>query len=279
MKLRFLGTGDAAQVPVFGCDCPACVRTSVISSHIRRSSCCTIESQGQRLLIDAGIENLAGYLTANPVDSILLTHFHVDHVQGLFPMRWGKGPEIKVHCPDDKQGCADLYKHHGMLNFMPIQKQFEPFKVGDFTVIAVPLRHSKQTLGYCVESEGVKLAYMTDTKGFPDKTLDFLMQWQPDTLVIDASYPPTTSQHSDGKNYNHNSIDEVEAILDLFISARVKVPKMWLTHISHKLDCYLMENQHFINPSLNIASDGLTIDILPQEIPRHIGQQRLMAAE
>jgi phosphoribosyl 1,2-cyclic phosphate phosphodiesterase len=36
----------------------------------------------------------------------LLTHYHLDHVQGLFPLRWGVGAPIPVYGPPDDAGCA-----------------------------------------------------------------------------------------------------------------------------------------------------------------------------
>jgi ribonuclease BN (tRNA processing enzyme) len=33
---------------------------------------------------------------------VLLTHYHLDHVQGLFPLRWGVGAPIPVYGPPDR---------------------------------------------------------------------------------------------------------------------------------------------------------------------------------
>ncbi len=41
----------------------------------------------------------------------------MDHVQGLFPLRWGVGDKIPVYGPPDEQGCDDLFKHPGLLDF------------------------------------------------------------------------------------------------------------------------------------------------------------------
>lgn len=52
----------------------------------------------------------------------------MDHVQGLFPLRWGVGDSIPIYGPPDEQGCDDLFKHPGLLDF---SHTMEPFVVFD----------------------------------------------------------------------------------------------------------------------------------------------------
>lgn len=48
MRLTLLGTGDARQVPVYGCDCPAC-RNARADAGLRRRPCSALlECAGQR---------------------------------------------------------------------------------------------------------------------------------------------------------------------------------------------------------------------------------------
>ncbi|MGK3928170.1 hypothetical protein, partial [Enterococcus faecium] len=76
---------------------------------------------------------------------IMLTHYHMDHVQGLFPLRWGMGELIPVFGPPDSQGCDDLFKHPGILDFQAPFTPFEPVQWPGITVTPVPLQHSKIT--------------------------------------------------------------------------------------------------------------------------------------
>ena len=62
MHLTLLGTGDARQVPVSGCDCdcdcPACTAARS-DQRLRRLPCSAlIECADQRWLIDAGLTDL-----------------------------------------------------------------------------------------------------------------------------------------------------------------------------------------------------------------------------
>lgn len=232
MKLTFLGTGDAAGVPVYGCECSACQRAMQLPSYQRKNCSALLESTKIRLLLDAGLTDLCQRFAPNSLSAIVLTHFHPDHVQGLFHLRWGKGEKIQVYCPPDPEGCADLYKNSGLLEFNSLEP-FKPRILGDLQFTPLPLIHSKLTFGYLIENQmGHKIAYLTDTVGLPQATLDFLSQVSLAALVIDCSHPP------DIQGRNHNNLAQV---LDL--AAYLKPQNTWLTHISHEMDLWLMQNQ------------------------------------
>lgn len=72
MKLRFVGTGDSAQVPRFGCDCPACALARVLTSHRRGTCCAEVRVDGHRYLLDAGRIDLADSCEAERPTAILL---------------------------------------------------------------------------------------------------------------------------------------------------------------------------------------------------------------
>lgn len=198
-----------------------------------------------RLLIDAGRMDLAEYFSAGDFPTVLLTHFHPDHVQGLFHLRWGLGKRITVHCPPDSEGCADLYKNPGLLEFRPV-RTFAPFRLGPMAITPVPLIHSKITLGYCIESRDSRIAYLADTACLPPVTETFLRDWQPSALVIDCSHPP---QIDPPKNHN-------DVTLALAVIAAVRPQRAWLTHIGHELDAWLKDNGHMVPPRVFVARDG-----------------------
>ena len=117
MKLTLLGTGNAAGMPVYGCECQRCTLARVDRSQ-QRSACSALLEVGEhRYLIDAGQLHLCERFPHGTLQGIFLTHFHPDHVQGLFELRWGVNITLPVYCPPDPQGCADLYKHPGILDF------------------------------------------------------------------------------------------------------------------------------------------------------------------
>ena len=252
MQFQFLGTGDAAGVPVHGCDCHACATARHDPSRIRRPCSAELSSGGQRWLIDAGLMDLVErYPEGSPdgnLDGIFLTHFHVDHVQGLFRLRWSEGQPLPVRCPPDREGCADLFKHPGVLLFSAMRK-YEPVDLGGLRVTPVPLIHSKPTLGYCFDDGELRLAYLTDTAGLPPKVIEFLQQWRPDHMVIDTRNPPT-AEPSGG----HNDLNQT-----LALHAEIGPGRTWLTHLSHDMDRWLLRPGNTLPNGVTAARDGLVL--------------------
>ncbi len=179
------------------------------------------------------------------LDGIFLTHFHPDHVQGLFHLRWGTGDHIPVYCPPDQDGCADLYKNPGILAFRAMQP-FVKEDMGNFCVTPLPLIHSKLTFGYLFESVHKRIAYLTDTKSLSQEVLNILHTGSLDLVVLDACTPPSV-EHA-----NHNSIDEAIALVE-----KISPRKAFLTHISHDLDRWLLEKKPALPQNALIAEDDM----------------------
>ncbi|MGJ7456637.1 phosphonate metabolism protein PhnP [Halomonas sp. RA08-2] len=245
MKFRFVGTGDSAQTPCFGCDCQACARARVISSF--RHGPCSAEFwvNDSRYLLDAGRMDLVESCERERPAAIFLTHYHADHVQGLLHLRWGLGESIPVFGPKDSHGCADLYRNPGILDFRAGLKPFQPMHLDGMTVTPVPLLHSKPTLGYCLDDGGAKLAYLTDTLGLPQETERFLRDWVPDVVVLDATYP---ASHMAPRN--HNSLPMAIQIIE-----RLGCPRAFLTHMSHELVADLLCDPGQLPPHVQLARD------------------------
>ncbi|MBD1400864.1 phosphonate metabolism protein PhnP [Pelobacter sp. M08fum] len=255
MRLTLLGSGNAGGVPLYGCRCAACERARRDPRFIRRPATALVEGGGTRLLIDAGLVDLVARFEAGSLNAILLTHFHVDHVQGLFPLRWGQVEAVPVWSPPDPEGCADLYKHPGILDFHH-PEPFVPLTIGALTVTAVPLRHSKMTYGYCLQTGSTKLAYLTDTVGLPPATRDFLQGWHPDGIVLDCCHPPQEEPPR-----NHNDVCTALESADAIGANRVII-----THISHELDLWLMEGKEEFPSHIHVGHDGLVLSAIRRDM-------------
>ncbi|MCX8957669.1 phosphonate metabolism protein PhnP [Erwinia psidii] len=245
--LTFTGTGGVRAAPLFGCQCPACQQAREQESCQRRPTGALIQCENERTLVDAGGDNLSQRYQPGELQRILLTHYHMDHVHGLFPLRWGVGDTLPVFSPPDPAGCDDLYKHPGMLDFRFLEQPFTVYQMGQMKVTPVPLTHSRPTWGYLFEWRGRKVAYLTDTSGLPADTLHFLQQQQAAVIIIDCTYPP-------GANHNHNDIDEVVRLYDA-----LRPQQMLLTHIDHTLDAWLM--MHPLPANITLAQDNQTISL------------------
>ena len=106
MRITLLGTGDAGGTPRFGCPCAAC------KNLVRTPARGLLESASGRLLLDAGAE-----LPPERLDAVLLTHFHLDHLTGLLPLRFGVGDPLPVYSPSDETRRDYLFKERGVLDF------------------------------------------------------------------------------------------------------------------------------------------------------------------
>lgn len=244
MQLTLLGTGNAAEMPLYGCECAYCM-TVLNDPTLRREPCSAmLDVDGKRYLIDAGLVNLDQRFPAGTINGIFVTHFHPDHVQGLFHLRWGINQRIPVYCPPDSEGCADLYKHSGILDFQP-QKKFQHFEVDGIQMTPLPLIHSKVTFGYLFEHQQTRIAYLTDTKGLPPKTQELLANKTLDLMVIDCTFVPGSEKQG------HNNLD------DVFDIAKEVQPKTTvLTHIGHELDVWLNDNHTQLPENIHIGRDN-----------------------
>lgn len=246
MRLTLLGTGNAAQVPVYNCACPACERARRQSVHRRGPCSALLETGAGRWLIDAGLTDLAERFPPGSLNGILQTHYHADHAQGLLHLRWGRDMRIPVLGPADPEGLADLYRHPGILDFSRTLTAFKPEPLDGCTVTPVPLTHSRPTYGYVFEGDGQRYAYLTDTVGLPEDTAAYLRQQRLDLLVLDCSFPP-----ADRPPRNHNDLTRaLETVRSLAVDRTV------LTHIGHELDAWLMARDRTLPAGVGVAWDG-----------------------
>jgi phosphoribosyl 1,2-cyclic phosphate phosphodiesterase len=249
MRLTLLGTGDARQVPVYGCDCAAC-HAAHLDDRLRRRPCCALVEVGeQRWLIDSGLTDLTERFPPRSLSGILQTHYHADHAQGLLHLRWGQGLVIPVYGPADPEGLADLYKHPGILDFSRPFMPFESRALGELQVTALPLLHSRPTLGYLLEGGARRIAYLTDTVGLPHDTQTLLQREPLDVLILDCSIPPQAQTPR-----NHNDLN-----LALHIIDALKPAQAVLTHVGHTLDAWLMEHPGELPEHVIVARDGMRI--------------------
>jgi phosphoribosyl 1,2-cyclic phosphate phosphodiesterase len=225
--------------------CPVCNAARLDTTRRRRPASACIDAGGTRIVIDAGLTDFAERFPAGSFDALLLTHFHADHVQGLFALRWGVGSPIPVYAPPDEEGCADLYRHPGLLEFRRA-REFEAFEIGAAHITPLPLTHSKPTFGYAIEHDRYRIAYLTDTVGLPPATEAFLRAWRPDALVLDCSHPPRAQAPR-----NHNDVTRALACIDA-----IQPERAWLTHIGHELDAWLETGGATLPPQVAVARDG-----------------------
>jgi phosphoribosyl 1,2-cyclic phosphate phosphodiesterase len=250
--IEVLGTGNASQVPQWGCDCRACLRAKQDPAFKRRPCSISITTAQGTTMIDAGRTDLAEHYDYSQITRFIITHFHMDHVQGLFHLRWANTDQpIPIFRPNDLQGSDDLYKHPGCFDFQDPWIAFKTYNLGDMRVTPVPLNHSKPTFGYFIELANIHIAYLTDTVGLPSETTDFLRNKTINYCFLDCSEPPR-----DIPPRNHNDLNIALSIVD-----SIKPLETILTHISHQFDCWLMLNKNALPKNVKIGVDHLKLTL------------------
>lgn len=176
------------------------------------TSCVEVVAGGQRIVFDAGtgLRSLGQELVAaGPSETtLLLSHLHWDHIQGLpfFAPLYAPGHVVHVLSgPNDLMSLDDALRRQMSPPFFPVSfdrvaRQLrvrevavgEPFAVGGgVRVTAARLNHPDPVFGFRVECGERAVVYATDTEHFScvDPGLRALAEGA-DVLIYDAQYTP-----------------------------------------------------------------------------------------
>lgn len=228
-SLKFLGTADSAGIPSHNCKCSICEEYRNNGKKNLATSAYIECENDEIILIDAGIEDIASIFDGKKIAAVFLTHFHPDHALGLLRLRYSSDQIVCYH-PKDKDGFADLFKHKKAIEYTQ-NTPLEPIEIGNIKFTPIPLKHSKNTTGYLIQSQNKTIAYLTDCAGISEESMEFLLSQPIDECYIDACLAPNFS------NGNHLNYQEAEKILDI-----LNAKKSYLIHGSHFTLNYIQKN-------------------------------------
>jgi phosphoribosyl 1,2-cyclic phosphodiesterase len=183
---------------------------------------------GATIVLDAGtgIRRLGHELVRDPRPiHILLSHLHLDHIQGLgfFRPFFEAGSEIHIWGPPSTT--ADLRTRLSRymspplfpvrLKELPSRVEFHDvgltsWTIGGFTVRAASVIHPDPTVGYRIENSGEALAYLPDHEPAlggsedPRWTSGFALAAGADLLFHDAQY--TDDEYAARVGWGHSSV-------------------------------------------------------------------------
>lgn len=259
MKLTFLGTGTSQGVPVIGCRCEVCTSTDRRDARLRTSA--MVETQGVRLVIDAGPDFRCQMLRTGVrhIDAILLTHEHKDHIGGLDDVRAFNFVDYPptIHRVDiyaaprtlqcvrkdfDYAFAQDKYRGVPEIELHEIDTG-RAFAVGGVRIVSVSGRHSERfsVTGYRIGP----LGYLTDFKTIEDAEVEKLRGVE--VLVVNAL-----------RFERHPSHFSVAEALELI--RRVGPREAYLTHMSHEIGLHALTDPT-LPAGVHLAYDRLEIEI------------------
>jgi phosphoribosyl 1,2-cyclic phosphodiesterase len=205
------------------------------------TSCVEVRAEdGSLLVLDAGsgIRRLGGAIAGDVqrVD-LLLTHLHMDHIQGLGFFEPLFRPATEVHIWGPSSTTLDLrtrLSRYLSPPLFPVRLRDLPrhpsihdvvsvgaFRVGPFAIHAELVCHPGPTVGYRIEADGASLAYLPDHEpalgldAFPGD-LDYVpglgLAEGVDLLIHDAMYSAEEYQRHVG--WGHSSLSQALAFAD-----------------------------------------------------------------
>ena len=181
--LTFLGTGTSTGVPVVGCSCAVCTSDDPRNKRLRQSV--KIEANGKHFLIDT-TPDLRLQLLQDPIprlDFVLFTHSHSDHLMGLDDIRpfnfRQREADPRVRQSDDRGGHPPRVQLHlvrladrrRQTAARPASRSTARSSHEGIAITPLPVAHGDWTiLGFRIGN----FAYITDTNGIPDATMELL---------------------------------------------------------------------------------------------------------
>lgn len=241
MRFKFLGSADSAGIPVHNCYCTACTQYRN-KGIINLATNAALEYDNKVILFDAGIEDISNIFDGKKIQAICLTHFHPDHVLGLLRLRYSHD-KIDCYHPKDNLGFSDLFKHKKSINYRE-NEPLQTIQIDDIKITPIPLKHSKNTTGYVIETPSSSIAYLTDCAGIEEKYLKILQTYHFDYVFLDACFIPP-------KKGNHLNFESASNLLDM-----LNIKNGYLMHQGHETLTHITENKTILKyPYLGIGAE------------------------
>jgi phosphoribosyl 1,2-cyclic phosphodiesterase len=276
MEVRFWGVRGSVPVP-----------HEAMLGYGGNTSCVEVTlDDGTEIILDAGsgIRDLALDRSSRPrTIQLLLTHLHLDHIQGLlfFPPLFDPENEITVYGPPapgpnlDQRlarylsaplSPVDLHELPARVDFAACP--YESWRVGSASVKAAIVAHRGVTLGYRITEGNKTLCYVPDHEPALGASLaDATRQWISGMALADgATVLVHDAQYSEGEypkhvGWGHSSVNDA-----VTFARRAEVETLVLfhhdpTHDDAALDEFGRQAAEMWDGRVEVAREGATLSV------------------
>lgn len=241
MKIKILGTAAYERVPAMFCQCAVCEQARKLGGKNMRTQAQALINDD--LLVDFGQDNYIHYLISGAdytkIKNILVTHTHADHFMpdelcmttGGFAVNditeeigvWGNGQCAELFATTPFKTMCEMHQIHGL----------ETFRVGNYTVTALPASHgTEEPLVYIISDGEKTLLYNNDTGFWKPEVYDFVadQKFRFDGVICDCTFGFQTRT-----GVSHMSLENNRAHRQrlLEIGAVTQSTTWVVTHFSH----------------------------------------------
>lgn len=237
------------------------------------------------LLVDDVLAVDAGGLTSSlsldeqqRVSSILVTHYHYDHIRDVAAIALGMSyyrKTIKVYASPSTLDAISKYilndiiyprftdiptPDHPPLRFCPL----EPYKaeeVDGYEVLAVPVHHAAPTVGYLISSrDGKSFFYTGDTGPGLGHCWE---RMSPQLLIVDVTLPNRLEKH--GVSTGHLTPRLLAQELAEFKKSRGYLPQVVLVHFAplfeEEIRREVEQVSRDLRASITLSQEGMRVSL------------------
>lgn len=252
MKLTFLGTGTSMGVPTAGGFGSEFIKGDPRDERWRCSA--WIQTEESSIIIDTGPEFRLQTLRAGitRVDTVLITHEHMDHISGLDDLRpfcYKQKQTIPVYT---SKTCREAIMRRFEYMFGPdrypgatsveLNVVEDSFAFQDVTITPLPANHGKVTvMGFRVGD----IAYLTDVKAIPENT---------EELIKGAQVLVLSGLRWEPEHPTHMTIPEA-----IEQANKLEIPKTYLIHMNSRVNH--KESSQRLPDHVSLAYDQLELEV------------------